>query len=90
MDTETHIFSFDETEILKRIVELNDEQQESIETFIEITRYLEERNQLYKMYLFNRALLQNHYTFHYNDKYKVIRNYHFDDRIAINALQSVF
>ena len=40
MDTETHIFSFDETEILKRIVELNDEQQESIETFIEITIYL--------------------------------------------------
>lgn len=90
MDTETHIFSFDETEILKRIVELNDEQQESIETFIEITRYLEERNQLYKMYLFNRALLQNHYTFHYNDKYKVIRNYHFDDRIAINALTISF
>ena len=86
MDTEKYI-PYDET-MYPTIEEdnLNSEELSVIKLFIELSNMIEDTNQLYKCFLFNREQLIFYYVFYFNDTYAPKQNNYFDDRILINSL----
>ena len=70
------------------IPNMNDEEKETIETFIDITRHIQEIEQLFRIFRVNIKILLNFYRLGNNDE--ISKNYDFDledtDDYIINSL----
>ena len=58
------------------IPNMNDEEKETIETFIDITRHIQEIEQLFRIFRVNIKILLNFYRLGNNDE--ISKNYDFD------------
>ena len=71
-----------------KIPNMNDEEKETIETFIDITRHIQEIEQLFRIFRINIKILLNFYRLGNDDK--ISKNYDFDlkdtDDYIINSL----
>lgn len=71
-----------------KIPNMNDEEKETIETFIDITRHIQEIEQLFRIFRVNIKILLNFYRLGNNDE--ISKNYDFDledtDDYIINSL----
>lgn len=71
-----------------KIPNMNDEEKETIETFIDITRHIQEIEQLFRVFRVNIKILLNFYRLGNNDE--ISKNYDFEledtDDYIINSL----
>lgn len=90
MNTETHILKDDlDIDLEKiKIPNLNEDEIAIIESYVEITRHIQEIEKLFNIFRCNRKIISNNYTLYNNDTIKrnKICTFEEDDYVVINTL----